>query len=86
MYRAIDADSKRTHWFQIYFMACTNGGGWVWARGFGKNGSFENSEIGARLATYGDSYTINYIRLQPGNYFNQSIQGMRGNLKVEQWS
>jgi len=85
-YRSIAADSKRAHFIEVYFMACTNGGGWVWSRGFGKNSSYENNGVGARYGSYGDSYTINYVRLQPSNYFNTSGQGMRGNLKVEQWS
>lgn len=86
--RSIPTDPKYGHWVQVYVHTVTNGGAWVWSRTFGKTNSYENNETGARLGVYGEGGTVNYIRLQPGNYFSSSYssQGMRGHLRVEKWS
>ena len=86
--RSISTDPKYGHWCQVYVHTLTNGGAWVWSRTFGKTNSYENNETGFRGAVYGEGGTVNYIRLQPGNYFSSSYssQGMRGHLRVEKWS
>ena len=86
--RSIPTEAKYGHWCQVYVHTVTNGGAWVWSRTFGKTNSYDNNETGFRGGVYGEDGTVNYVRLQPGNYYSSSYssQGMRGHLRVEKWS